>query len=41
MPTASSLISRGIEYEVSKMSQEKLRMKLAEQIKIINANSKV
>jgi hypothetical protein len=41
MPTASGLIVKGIEYESGKMSGEKIRMKIAEQIKIINANTKV
>jgi hypothetical protein len=38
---ASSLLSKGLEFEAGSSSSEKLRMKLAEQIKIINANAKV
>jgi hypothetical protein len=41
LPTASSLLNKGIEFDASRISEEKIRMKLAEQIKIINANAKV
>jgi hypothetical protein len=39
LPTASSLLNKGIEFDASRISEEKIRMKLAEQIKIINANA--
>lgn len=38
---ASSLIGKGIEFEAAKMSVDRIRMKIAEQIKIINANTKM
>jgi hypothetical protein len=41
LPLASSLLSKGIEYDLNKFADEKIRMKLAEQIKLVNANSKV
>lgn len=41
LSTASSLIGKGIEFEAAKMSVDRIRMKIAEQIKIINANTKM
>ncbi len=38
---ASSLIYKGIEFESAKITEDKLRMKLAEQMKLCNANSKL
>jgi cell fate (sporulation/competence/biofilm development) regulator YlbF (YheA/YmcA/DUF963 family) len=41
MATANSVLAKGIEYEAAKMSEERVRMKIAEQIKTINANTKM
>lgn len=41
LSTASSLIGKGIEFEAAKMSVDRIRMKIAEQIKVINANTKM
>ena len=41
LPSAVSLLSRGIEWEGSGLSGEKLRMRLGEEMRTINANSRV
>ena len=41
MPTANAILSKGIDYETSKMAEERIRMKIAEEIKTINANTKL
>ena len=41
LPIATSILKKGIEYESSNNSQEKLKMKIAEEIKLVNANAKV
>jgi hypothetical protein len=41
LTVANTLIAKGIELEASKTSIEKIKMKMAEQIRTINANTKV
>lgn len=41
MGVANTLIGKGIELEAAKLSVEKIKMKMAEQIRTINANTKV
>ena len=39
--TASSLLNKGIDLESSKTALEKVKMKMGEQMRIINANTKI
>jgi len=41
LPTATSLLKKGIDNEAAKISKEKLKMKIAEEIKLVNANAKI
>lgn len=41
LPTASTLISKCIEFDEANLPYDKMKMKIAEQIRTINANAKI